>query len=100
MIYLHAKYLGWRSAAFLSLLPYACKVAAGVTVHLVFAALGHLPTARPSLSDTVRFEIDYTFWLNVVFALIGGALLLLHFRGRPGAEQPAGRRERRMARQP
>ena len=65
-------------------------VAAGVTVHYAFAALGLIPTYRPSLGETVRFEIDYTFWLNVVFALLGAALLFLHRRGRKVGTEATG----------
>ena len=37
----------------------------------------------------VRFKIDYTFWLNIVFLLLGGALLWLHWKSRK-AEAPSG----------
>ncbi|MGH9378993.1 MAG: permease [Thermoanaerobaculia bacterium] len=82
VIYLHAKYYGWRYAGYLSLVLYVCMVAAGVTVHYVFAVLGILPTERALLTEMVRFKIDYTFWLNLVFTIGGGVLLTLHFRGR------------------
>ena len=32
----------------------------------------------------MRFKIDYTFWRNVVFVLIGGALLWLGGQGEQG----------------
>ena len=82
VVYVHAKYYGWKYTGFLSLLLYVCMVAAGVTVHYLFAVTGLLPTARPSLGEMVRFQIDHTFWLNLAFAFVGGALLVLHFRGR------------------
>jgi hypothetical protein len=37
-------------------------VTAGITVHYLYAALGMLPSNRPSLGEMVRFSIDYTFW--------------------------------------
>jgi len=82
VIYLHAKYYGWKYAAYLSGLLYVCMVAAGVTVHGLFAVLGLIPAARLSLTELVRFQIDYTFWLNILFAVVGGGLLYLHWRGR------------------
>jgi uncharacterized membrane protein YraQ (UPF0718 family) len=94
VIYIHAKYYGWRYAGYLSALLYVCMVAAGVTVHLLFAAVGILPTERPSLSEMVRFQIDYTFWLNLVFALIGAALLVLRWRSRKGGEAAAAKHRR------
>ena len=87
VIYLHAKYYGWRYAVYLSLMLYVSMVAAGVTTHYLFAAFGIIPTERPSLSEMVHFQIDYTFWLNLTFAAIGAALLWLHFRGPESGEQ-------------
>lgn len=81
VIWIHAKYYGWRYALYMSALLYLCMVGAGVTVHYLFALFGAVPTARPSLQEMVRFAIDYTFWLNLVFLGIGAALLWIHFRG-------------------
>lgn len=81
VVYIHAKYYGWKYAAYLSLLLYVCMVAAGITTHYLYALAGMLPKARPSLGEMVRFEIDYTFWLNIAFIIIGGLLLYLHWRG-------------------
>lgn len=80
VIYLHAKYYGWRYAAYLSTLLYICMVAAAVTVHYVFAIFGILPSERQSLQEMVAFQIDYTFWLNLTFAGVAAILLWLHFR--------------------
>lgn len=82
VVYLHGKYYGWRYATFLSLLLYLCMVTAGISVHYLFAAFDALPTARPALEEMVRFGMDYTFWLNVVFAIAGGALLMLNRQNR------------------
>lgn len=95
VIYVHAKYYGWRYAGFLSLLLYICMVLAGITVHYLFAAFGLLPTERPTLGELVRFEIDYTFWLNIVFAIIGGVLLYLRFQGQKGEAQQRAERQQR-----
>ena len=81
VIWIHAKYYGWRYALYLSGLLYACMVAAGITVHYLFAFLGMIPTERPSLQEMVRFSVDYTFFLNLAFLAAGAVLLWLHFRG-------------------
>jgi len=97
VIYIHAKYYGWKYAGYLSLLLYVCMVAAGITTHYLYALAGMLPTTRPSLGEMVRIEIDYTFWLNIAFVIIGVLLLYLHWRGgknqkgeakQKGREQP------------
>jgi hypothetical protein len=98
VVYIHAKYYGWRYAGYLSLLLYVCMVAAGITTHYLYALAGMLPTERPSLGEMVRFEIDYTFWLNIVFVILAALLLYLHWRGSqsegPDAAQPAPARGR------
>ena len=81
VIYVHVKYYGWRYAAYLSGLLYVAMVAAGVTVHYVFAAIGILPQERPGLREMVAFQLDYTFWLNLVFVGVAGVLLAVRRRG-------------------
>lgn len=95
VVWVHVKYYGARYTAYLSTVLYACMTLAGVSVHYVYAALGALPTSRPGVADMVRFEIDYTFWLNVAFAALGAFLLVLHFSAprqperHASAEQPS-----------
>ncbi|WP_119681952.1 permease [Indioceanicola profundi] len=81
VIWVHVKYYGWRYAAYLSGLLYLCMVAAGLTVHYLFAAVGAIPSERPALSEMVRFGIDHTFYLNLVFLALAAALAWLHFWG-------------------
>ncbi len=87
VVYLQAKYYGWKYAAYLAGLLYVCMVAAGVSVHGIFAIFGAIPTVRPALSEIVRFAIDYTFWLNIIFAAIGGVLLWLHWHDDSSQQQ-------------
>ncbi|MGX0977481.1 hypothetical protein [Hoeflea sp.] len=49
-------------------------------MHYLFALVGMIPTERPSLQEMVRFSIDYTFFLNLIFLVIGSALIWLHIR--------------------
>ncbi|MGH2543667.1 MAG: permease, partial [Ardenticatenaceae bacterium] len=51
VVYLRAKYYGWRYAAFVSLLLYVSMVLAGITVHYLFTVFNLVPTARPSLQE-------------------------------------------------
>jgi hypothetical protein len=84
VIWVHIKYYGWRDALFVSCLLYVCMVAAGITVHYLFATFGSIPSERPSLQEMVRFEIDYTLFLNAAFLLVAAALMWLHFRAGDG----------------
>jgi hypothetical protein len=85
VVYIHAKYYGWKYAVYLSLLLYLCMVAAAISVHYLYVLTGLVPEARPGLEEMVRFKVDYTFWLNLVFVAVAGALLWLSWSGRGGA---------------
>jgi uncharacterized protein len=87
VIYVNAKYYGWRYALAMAGLLYVCMVAAGVTVHYAFAVLGQIPTERPAVQDMVRFAIDHTFFLNLAFGIVAALLLWLHFRGGKGKRE-------------
>ena len=91
VIWVHTKYYDWRYALYLSGLLCVCMVAAGITVHYIFALLGMIPTERQSLREMVRFAIDYTFFLNLAFLATATALLWLHFRG--GGERKGRRNQ-------
>lgn len=93
VIYIHAKYYGWKYALYVSAVLYACMVAAGITVHYLFALVGQIPDQRPAVEEMVRFAIDHTLFLNIVFLAIAAVLLWLHFRGGGGeTREPAERR--------
>jgi uncharacterized protein len=80
VLYVQAKYYGFRYTAIIAAILYVSMVVAGLLVHALFVAFDMLPSARPQLREQVRFAIDYTFWLNVGFGLLAGALLWLHLR--------------------
>jgi uncharacterized membrane protein YraQ (UPF0718 family) len=95
VIWVHSKYYGWRYTLYLSALLYVCMVAAGITVHYVYALLGIIPTERPALQEMVRFAVDYTLFLNLGFLLVAGLLLWIHFGSRRRSQQ-AGSAEQRL----
>ncbi|WP_137391201.1 permease [Rhodoligotrophos defluvii] len=81
VVWIHVKYYGWRYALYLSAVLYICMVAAGVTVHYLFALFGALPVTRPAVTEMIRFSIDHTFFLNLAFGTLAAVLLWLHMRG-------------------
>ena len=82
VIYLNAKYYGWKFALWVSGMLYFCMVAAGVTVHYLYAAFNAIPEARPeSLQQMMSFGVwTHTFWLNIAFGIIGIVLLVTVWR--------------------
>ncbi len=82
VVYLNAKYYGWKFTLYMSLLLYVCMVAAGITVHYLFALFNAIPTARPeSLQNMLSFDTNsHTFYLNIIFGVIGIILLIVRWR--------------------
>jgi len=79
VIYLNAKYYGWRFALVVSGLLYVSMVIAAIGVHYLFVALGGVPQARPAnVMEFMNFSVDtHTFWLNVGFGLLGLVFLMI-----------------------
>jgi len=82
VVYLNAKYYGWKFTLRMSLLLYFCMVAAGITVHYLFAIFNAIPTARPeSLQNMLAFDTQsHTFYLNILFGIIAIVLLLIRWQ--------------------
>lgn len=87
VVWVHAKYYGWRYALFISALLYVCMVAAGVTVHYLFSILGQIPEERPEVQEMVRFAVDHTLFLNIGFAVVAALLAWLYTH--PGGREAA-----------
>jgi len=77
---IYRKYYGARMALFLLGTFYAAMVAAGYVVELVFGGLGLIPDpARAKIPDQ-GVSWDYTSWLNIVFLILGAALVVRFVR--------------------
>lgn len=74
---INARYYGWKFSAYLALVFTVSAIAAGIIVHLLFAALGILPEGAKSLEELSRFSIDYTFYLNIFSLIVAIALFRL-----------------------
>jgi hypothetical protein len=47
-------------------------------MHMIFGVLGIVPESSRQVSDVARFELDYTFYLNIVFAIVAAVMVWLH----------------------
>ena len=81
VLWMQAKYYGWKYTAYLAGLLYLCMVAAGLSVHFVFSILHIIPETRRALGEQTKFAIDYTFFLNIFFSAVGLGLIYLHLSG-------------------
>ncbi len=80
LVAVNAKYYGWRLALYIAGIMYIAIVATTLILHYLFDFLGITPESARAISDVAQFKIDYTFWLNLVFAAVTAGLIYLHRR--------------------
>jgi uncharacterized membrane protein YraQ (UPF0718 family) len=74
----YRRYYGWKMAAYIAAVFYATMVIAALVMDLAFNALGWIPKTHPNVqAEMVRFSINYTFWLNLLFGFIALGLVVL-----------------------
>ncbi len=83
VIRINAKYYGWKMAFYILAVFLAALVSTAIALHYGFSLLGLLPqqATGTSPSETERFAIDYTFFLNMAFLIVTGILAWLRFGG-------------------
>jgi uncharacterized membrane protein YraQ (UPF0718 family) len=81
---IQAKYYGWKMALYILGVFLTVLVAAALLIHYGFAALNLLPDAGAAKSVTERefFKVDYTMFLNILFA--GVSLTFLAWKIKQG----------------
>ncbi len=74
----NARYYGWKMALYILGVFLVVLVLTALILHYGFAALGLLPSADQirAVTDREFFAIDYTFWLNVLFAAVSLGFLI------------------------
>lgn len=86
VIRVHARFYGWKMAGYIAGLFLGALIVTALVVHYGFALLGLDPqaSAKGLLEPAERFEIDYTFWLNLFFLGVTAVFGWLVWRGREG----------------
>lgn len=75
MLPAYRRYYGTRLTMALGLILYAAMAITGLVIDLVFTAVSWMPDAAATqVSQMHFFAIDYTFWLNIIFAGVGAGL--------------------------
>jgi hypothetical protein len=84
LILIYAKYYGARPASYITLIFYVATVVAGLVVDLLFHLLGLVPTGPrpPSAVQHAMISWNYTTWLDIIAAIVGGFFLVLYVRNR------------------
>ncbi|MEQ8847103.1 permease [Botrimarina sp.] len=80
---INAKYYGWKMALYILAVFLVSLVAASLALHYGFALAGLLPQggASESVEPTQRFGVDYTLFLNLLFAALTVGLWRLAHSG-------------------
>jgi len=80
ILLIYRKYYGMRAMLFIAWSFYVTMVAAGYFIEIVFGALGLIPTARNAQVLEPHISFNYTTMLNIVFLILGAALVWRFFR--------------------
>jgi uncharacterized membrane protein YraQ (UPF0718 family) len=78
LVHINAKYYGWRVALYIAGIMYISIVLTALILNGLFSVLGIVPESARVVSEITQFKIDYTFWMNIVFAIIAAALIWLN----------------------
>jgi hypothetical protein len=103
LVAVNARYYGWRVALYIAAVMYVSMVCTALLLHVGFGAAGLTPESRRVVDEVTRFEVDYTFWLNLAMAALAGWLVWLHRRflatggGGEGMDMPGGGPVKRAA---
>jgi uncharacterized membrane protein YraQ (UPF0718 family) len=85
ILLIYRKYYGTKMALTILGIFYAAMVIAGYIVEFAFGALGLVPATRDANVGETGLQWNYTTYLNIVFLLLAGALLVRFFRSGGGA---------------
>ena len=66
------KYYGWKLALYIAGIFYIAIVITALTLHWAFASFSVLPEAAIRIMSESPFQLDYTFWFNLVFVIVAG----------------------------
>ena len=85
ILVIYRRYYGTRTALFIAATFSASMVAAGYAVEVLFGLLHLVPHARTARVVEAGVQWNYTTWLNLVFAVLAGVLVVRFLRtGGPG----------------
>ena len=77
---IYRKYYGMRMMIFILATFYIAMVVAGYVVEFTFGGLGLIPTSRTAKVGTSAITWNYTTILNIIFIIVGSALVLRFVR--------------------
>lgn len=78
LVRVNAKYYGWRTSLYIAGIMFVSIVATALILTGLFTVLDLIPEGQGrAVGEVTQFRIDYTFWLNLAFAVLAGVMILL-----------------------
>jgi uncharacterized membrane protein YraQ (UPF0718 family) len=69
---LYRRYYGLKMAAYIAAIFYISMVVTALVIGAAFTLAGAVPPVQPAMrADMMQFSFNYTFWLNLLFGLLG-----------------------------
>jgi uncharacterized membrane protein YraQ (UPF0718 family) len=93
LVRVNAKYYGWRVALYIAGIMYVSIVATALILNAGFQFFDLVPESSRAISEVTRFELDYTFWLNLAFVGMAAWLIWLDRKHRAAQGIEAGETE-------
>ncbi|MDX1591482.1 MAG: permease [Balneolaceae bacterium] len=78
LVHINAKYYGWKVALYIAGIMYVSIVLTALILNGLFSLFGIVPESARVVSEITQFKIDYTFWMNIFFAVAAVVLVWLN----------------------
>ena len=78
LVHINAKYYGWKVALYIAGIMYISIVLTALILNGLFSFFGIVPESARVVSEITQFKIDYTFWMNIFFAIAALVLVWLN----------------------
>ena len=77
----YRRYYGWKMAAYIGVIFFVTMALSGILMDILFSAFHLVPAPNPHIREQiVAFSFNYTFYLNLAFALFAGYLVYLNWK--------------------
>ena len=80
LVNMNRKYYGKRIALYIAGVMYVSIVITALILNYGFEFMGVLPEGSRKVAEVTQFKIDYTFYFNIVFAILAAVMLYFNFK--------------------
>lgn len=77
LVKVNAKYYGWRVALYIAGIMYVSIIATSILLHYAFYFADRIPETRRRADEIAQFDMDYTFFMNIIALVIVAVMLWL-----------------------